>query len=255
MQTRPAAQHMGSGPLLVSGQGIYEESSTQRFILGTRLQVGERVFRYAVTNGAQTAGIIAQAPTLGGATTTLQTTQAVTVAAPIGATDVYVNALTTAQAAELFADGWASIFDASATACFLYLVRKNTALATSGTTSYITLYDELHIALTTSDQVSLITNPYKDVVAVSSATTLTGAPMGVPPVAITDNYYFWLQTWGPCAILPSAALDFDEYVTMSDTNAGYVEADAASANTMSIGRVLHIGTASEASIVYLMLAP
>ncbi len=250
----PCAINYGPGAVVVN-QGIYEASSTKKARIGERLQVGDRVFRYALAGGALTAGIFAQTPTLGGAVTTLQNSSAVTVAAAAGERRVYVNAVTTAQAADLFIDGWALIFDASATACFLYHIQGNSALATTGVTSYIDLYDDLHVALTTSDQISLLVNPFKSVVTVASATTLTGPLAGVPQIAITDAYYFWLQTWGPCAVLPSAAVDLDEYVTMSDTNAGYVEADSASANTMVVGQGMHVGTASEGAIINLMLFP
>ncbi len=253
---KPVAQHFGPGTLFTK-QGIYDESSTALHRIGERIQVGDRVFRYASAGTALLAGVVAQAATLGGAGTALQTTLAVTVAASIGDVNIYVNALTTAQSANVFEDGWASIHDDSAVACFLYLIKSNSALATSGTSSYITLYDGIHIALTTSDQIELLANPYKAVIATPSATTLTGGLIGVPPIAITSGYYFWLQTWGPCAVMPGNATtpDFDEYVTMSDTTAGYVEADSNSANTMTVGMPLHVGTAAESCIINLMLAP
>jgi hypothetical protein len=50
-------------------------------------------------------------------------------------------------------------------------------------------------------------------------------------------------------------LDFDEYVTASDTNAGYVEPDSASANTMIIGQALAVGTAGESCMVNLWISP
>lgn len=253
---RPASQNYGPGALVVS-QGIYEESSTQKQRIGERLSLGERTFYYAKASGAIKGGYLVEAAALGGATTTLQNTCAVTVAAPLDTVKVYVNALSNAQTANTFADGWAAIWDASGTlTAYLYYVKSNTALATSGVTSYITLYDPLHVALTTSDQISLMANRYKDVVTLSSATTLAGDIVGVAPITITTGgYYFWLQTWGPCAVIPTAALDFDDYVSSSDTTVGEVEADAASANTQILGSPMHIGTAAEAAIMYLRLAP
>lgn len=248
----PVGMNFGPGAVIVN-QGIYEESSTKKARIGERLQVGDRVFRYASSGEALIAGVFAQMALVGGATTTLQTTRPVAVAAAIGDNRIYTTALTTAQAANLFEDGWVVIHDDSAVACFLYRIKGNSALATSGTSSYLELYDDLHIALTTSDQLEIMTNPFKSVIAVPSATALTGGLAGVPPIAITSAYYFWIQTWGPAAVLPSAALDFDEYVGMSDTNAGYVESDAATANTVVVGQAVLSGTASEGSIVNLML--
>lgn len=254
MVMRPLSQHFSHGTLFTK-QGIYEQSLTQQHRLGERLKLGARTFHYTYAGGTLSAGVFVEAAALGGATTTLQNTQAVTVAAAIGATRVYVNALTTAQTADVFADGYAAFYDAGASDAYTYLVKGNSALATSGTSSYIDLYDELHIALNTDDQVSLITNPYKAVVTGSSTSALAGAVMGVPPIAVTSTYYFWLQTWGPCAVMISAALDFDEYITISDTTAGYFEPDSASALTNVLGQTLHVGTSGEVGIINLMISP
>jgi hypothetical protein len=241
----------------VVGQGIYEQSSTKKAKLGERLQVGDRVFRYAYNGAAAlNPGKLVQQAILGGALTTLQTTRPVAVAAAAGDTRIYTTALTTAQVADVFADGWVSIWDASMTlGCYLYRIKGNSVLATSGVDSYLTLYDALHVALTTSDQLEIIANPYKGVIINSSATTLTGPILGVAPIYIDINYYFWLQTFGPCAVVADAALDFDEYVSVSDSTVGCVESDSASANTNVLGLALAAGTASESSIMFLMISP
>lgn len=256
MGFKPSAFNHGPGAVTVA-QGIYEESSTAKCRLGTRLQVGDRVFRYA-SNGAVALlpGLLVQGATTGGATTTLQTTRAVAVAAKAGDRKIYTTALTTAQAAGVFDDGWVSIFDASlTTGTYLYRIKTNSALATSGTASYLELYDPLHVALTTSDQLEFIANPYKGVVVAASATTLTGPLLGVPPIAVTASYYFWLQTWGPCAVVCDAALDFDEYCSASDGVPGGVEKDSGTANTVVLGHPLAAGTAAESSMILLTIAP
>lgn len=250
---RPSGFDHGPGAL-VAAQGIFETSSTLKARLGTRLQVGDRVFRYALAGAAAIIpGVFCQQALVGGATTTLQTTLALTVAATAGDSRIYINALTTAQAANLFADGWACIYDATLGGPTLYRVKGNSSLAVSGVTSYIELYDGIPAALTTSSQVELIANPYKGVIILPSASTLTGPVMGVTPVYVAATYYFWLQTYGPCAILASAALDFDEYVGLSDSNAGYAESDGATANTAVMGTAMAAGTASEGSIMFLTI--
>lgn len=249
---RPVGMNLGPGAVVVA-QGIYEESITKQARLGERLQVGDRIFRYAQAGAAAlNPGKLVQQAVVGGATTTLQTTRPVAVAATLGDTRIYTTALTTEQAADLFADGWVSIFDASMTlGCYLYRIKGNSVLATSGVASYLTLYDGLHVALTTSDQLEIIANPYKGVIINSSATTLTGAILGVAPIYVTASYYFWLQTFGPCAVVADAALDFDEYVSVSDTTVGCVESDSAGANTNVLGIPLAAGTAAESSIMFL----
>lgn len=249
--SRPVARHTGPGTLFTQ-QGIYEESSTAKHELGERLCVGDRTFIYSNAGAAIPGGNLCEQATLGGATTTLQNTCAVTVAAVAGATKVYVNALSNAQTANTFADGYAAIWDATtAGTCFLYRIKSNSALATSGVTSYITLYDELHLALTTSDQVSLIANPYKAVVTATAAAG--GGALGVAPVDISNGYYFWLQTYGPCAVYPEAAIDPDEDVVRSDATAGTVCKRASAAEGQRVGYSLHIGTAAESCIVFLTL--
>lgn len=235
-------------------QGIYEESSTAKHKMGDRLQLGDRTFHYALAGEAHSAGFLQEQAAFGGAGTTLQNTQAVAVAAPIGSTKIYTTALSTAQSAAVFDDGYMGIWDATtAGMCYLYRIKTNIALATTGTTSYVELYDGVHIALTTSDQVSLIANPYKSLVV--AAATAVGRAMGVPPISVTSAYYYWLQTWGPCAVHPEAALDLDEGVVRSDATAGTVCKQSAATAGQYIGSCLHIGTASECSIVFLELAP
>jgi hypothetical protein len=253
---RPSAFNFGPGAVVV-GQGIYEQSATKKARIGERLQVGDRVFRYAYNGAAAlNPGKIVQQAALGGADTTLQTTRPVAVAAVVGDTRIYTTALTTAQAADVFADGWVSIFDASMTlGAYLYRIKGNSALATSGVASYLTLYDGLHVALTTSDQLEIVANPYNGVIINSSATTLTGPIVGVAPIYVDINYYFWCQTFGPCAVVSDAALDFDEYVAVSDSTVGLVEKDSATANTVVLGQPLAAGTASESSIMFLQILP
>lgn len=250
---RPMSQDFGPGAV-VCGQSIYETSTTKKARIGERLAVGDRVFRYAL-NGAGTilAGQVAMSPTLGGADTTLQTTRPVAVAAAIGDVRIYTTALTTAQVAGLYEDGLVSIFDASQSSAFLYRIKTNSALATSGVVSYLELYDGVHIALTTSDQLEFITNPFRKVVVRDSASAQTGGLAGVPPIDVTAGLYFWLQTFGPCSVIPYAALDFDESVNASKDSAGDVQKYSVGTITNLLGEVMAIGTAAESAIINLHL--
>jgi len=256
MGSIPLSRHFGPGTLFTK-QGIYEQSSTAKHRLGERLQVGERVFRYASAGEALAAGLLVQQAALSGADTTLQTACSVAVAASAGDTKVYINAVTTAQAANLFDDGWASIYDASATSMYTYRIKTNSALATSGTSSYIELYDPLHIALTTSDKVDLTTNVYKSVIQ-SPATTSTGGMLGVAPIAVTSGYYFWLQTWGPCAIFSNdGPLTAGKDVVVDLGAAGSIQSQAAGTNSVAeqtIGFCLNISTDTYGALVYLKIA-
>ena len=250
----PSAFNYGPGAVVVA-QGIYETSSTKLARLGERLQLGDRVFRYAKSGAAILGGMLVQGPIKGGSDTTLQTTLPVTVAAAAGDSRIYVNALTTAQAADLYADGWASIFDATLAGPTLFRVKGNSALAVSGVTSYIDLYDATPVALTTSSQIELITNPYNGCITLASATAITGMLLGVAPVYVASGYYFWLQTFGPCSVIPYAALDLDEYCMPSKDTAGQTQKESVGTNTMPVGLTMAIGTAGESAIIYLQILP
>lgn len=251
---RPAGGGSSNDVGFFTKQGIYEQSSTQEHKLGSRLQLGDRVFRYANAGETLTPAELVQQALYAGATTTLQNTSAVTVAASAGASRIYVNAVTTAQAANLFADGYAAVWDATtAGTSWLFKIKGNSALATSGTTSYVDIYDVLPVALTTDDQVFLMTSPYKSLI--QSAASATGAAMGIVPVAVTSAYYFWLQTWGPAAVNPEDALVSNDAVVRSDGTAGQVCKMTSNTVGQIIGYCLHTGTADEAAIVFLTLAP
>ncbi len=185
------------------GHPIWESSATEKFPPGSKFrdQYG-RVFHY-VKNGASALkrGNLVQAATLAGAGTTLQSQAAVAVAAAIGDKTIYVTAVSTAQSASVFADGWAAIYDATGTAgqVATIAITDNSALATSGTASYITLEEGIPFALTTSEKIALQANIFKSVI-VAPASVPTGLVLGVCYYPLEANYYGWLQTWGLCGV-------------------------------------------------------
>jgi hypothetical protein len=159
-----------------------------------------RRFRYCKNGGvALVAGHAVQSSVLAGATTTLQTLATVAVASLVGDTRIFINALTTAQAASLFKDGMAAFYDASTVGGYFRLVKDNNALATTGTVSYIDLYEPLPVALTVSDTVALSINPYSGLIVVP-VTTPTGKIIGVVPCDVPISNYMWVQTIGWAAL-------------------------------------------------------
>ena len=242
-------------PAIVGGaQSIYEASTSQQFPLGHVIRVGERTFVYASAGEALNPGYAIQQAAYGGATTTLQNTCAVTVAAAAADIRVYVNALTTAQSAHVFQDGFIAVWDATTAGySWLFKIKDNTALATSGTTSYVTLYDPLPAALTTDEQCYIIANPYKSVIMHNSASG--GGTLGIAPVYVASASYFWLQTWGPSACYPEAVIDTDEDVVISDQVDGAVCPRTSATVGQTVGYCLHIGTAGESAIAFLTIRP
>ena len=252
---RPLSRHFAAGSLM-SKHGIYEEYQYAKHRLGERLDLGDRTFFYASAGEALNAGNTVEGALYGGAGSTLQTTLGITVAALAGDKRIYVNALTTEQTKNVFADGYVSVFDATTTGLsWLFRIKGNSTLATSGTSSFLELYDELPITLTiTTDQLEVIGNMYKSVK--QGNTTQAGPLLGVAPITVQSGYFFWLQTYGPAAVYPGvAAFVIDEYVGLSDTTAGAAETITGIASGVckepALGYTLHPGTVSEAGIVFL----
>ena len=177
-------------------QGINEASTTLEHPLGAFFddQYGRR-FRYSLNGaGALVAGNIVQGAALAGATTTLQGTAAVAVASEAVDTRIYITALTTAQAANLFKNGWAAVWDVSATTVYTRRVEGCSALAASGVASYIDLAEALPVALTTDDKMALSVNPFSKIIV--TPTTITGKILGGVGCAVAAESYCWVQTKG-----------------------------------------------------------
>jgi hypothetical protein len=182
-------------------QGIEDESSTAKYPLGSFFddEYGRR-FRYSLNGaGALVAGDFVQSAALGGAGTTLQTVAIIGQATAAGLVNIPVATLTTSQATvDLFAEGWAAFEDTSATAAYMRRIKSNTALVHTtwaDTPMEIVLYEPLPIALTTSDTIAMMTNPYKSIIQ-AQANTLTGYGLGGVCAPITIAYYCWVQTRG-----------------------------------------------------------
>lgn len=68
----------------------------------------------------------------------------------------------------------------------------------------IKLATVLQTDLTTSSQVTIVKNVYQG--ARLALTPPSEAVLGVAPTAVPANMYFWLQTYGPCAVLQDGEL-------------------------------------------------
>lgn len=125
----------------------------------------------------------------------------------VGDTTISVTATQT-TAANFYTDGWLVVSLAGSSAAALnqiYRVKSHPIFAAG--TKVITLGDNesLRVAITTSDEVSLIPNAY-DAVIQAVITTLTAPIAGVCQSALTATYYGWLQTRGVCGIKSDTSL-------------------------------------------------
>ena len=177
----------GEGPIQVSGQGIYDESSTQKYEVGTRLALGDgRVFYYC-KNGAVTLSVGRPVQSPVNRTHVDDISNA-------SAGDDYVTLASAAAAISDgdFDNGYMIVHDVG----HMYKIRHSPTIAAGGS-GLIYLYDPVGFATSTND-VTLFKNPCNGVIALADAAAFV---IGVPLIAVTASYYFWCQTWGPCAAL------------------------------------------------------
>lgn len=186
-----------TGSIHIPPQGLYEISETKQARLGTRLVVGERVFRYAWASEALSKSKLACS------LLDVDAEDTVTVAHPIGTFKVTVTAAS-AISANQYTDGYLFV-DEGTGAGDVYRIKEHPAIG-NGETGVVTLLDPLRTAWSTSDtDIQLIQSPYRLIEANTGQTEL---PAGVPLVAFTDEYYGWIQTWGPCCLLIDATGTF-----------------------------------------------
>ena len=181
------------------------ETSDQRHKLGTRATTPDgRVFYYAENSGT--------AITRGG--------QIVDGIAAVAAHDMDLAATATSAGATSFtsgtsltvtkdqyADGYA-YFNEGPGEGQIYKVKSNTAVSSAtGLSITIDEPDGIITALTTSSLFGLMYSPYKDVKIIDGDGTMTTGPVGVTAMPVTADYFCWVQTAGPAAILMGAQVD------------------------------------------------
>ena len=173
--------------------GIYEESNDSQLagMVGDKKVFEDgRVFRLCFANGTLTAGVLVQAPSPDAADDELL----VQAAAAAGQKEITVTVTAGhgGHSANDLAGGYLMVTKGTGDIGTFYKIKENAAMVAAATAK-ITLYDDLTTALVaTTNEVCVCKNPYKDVI-----TGTTDAPViGVPLIAVTDNYYFWAQCKG-----------------------------------------------------------
>ena len=227
----------------------YVQGTSQLYPLGTKLIYGGRTFRYAFMGGACTAGklvqqaahvahhtnclvINADAATLGG----------VAYSHAIGSRAICIDtAGDTDLTADQYAEGYLLVNNEESEGA---LLRIRTHLAHNhgvDPSVVIETYDPLTTAVVkNSSHISLVLNPYKDVVVAPTAET--GAVVGATVIDMSDDNYGWLVTSGPAALLVSNAnLVLGHRVVRSDSDAGGVMPDNGDDLTPVLGQVMATG--------------
>jgi hypothetical protein len=227
-------------------QSVYDTSSVQLADLGSRKVVGDRVFRYALATGAIPAGNVAQAAPI-----SLINVTAGTVNASGGKQFSFYFA--TSNAANVYAEG--SLLCQSGTAAnlgYTYRIKSHPVVATTSK-GVLTLYDPLKLAVNVTDSWSIQANPYT---GLTTNTAGTAAPVGVAPVVVASADYFWLQTWGPCAIKGSAVAAAGRALCAGATGQVQDMVVGTTADPRAIlGYSMQILTASQYGMAFITIAP
>lgn len=180
-----------------SGKGLYNIDTTKKYKLGTSLQTPDgRVFYYGE---AGTSGVNAGWGAFFEITQTMAY-EAIHVAAVAGQNTVVINQASIAK------DEWAGGYiilghNSAATEQNRYIL-SNTA-TNSDTHVVVTLDGPLSVALSTSEGVEIIPNPYSNLQTKASQEYCGVA--GVSAVTATTGQFCWFQTWGPLWVTPGGA--------------------------------------------------
>ena len=223
----------------------FSESATRLFPLGSKLEYGDRKFRYAqIGNAVSSAGL-----TLENIAATAHHRNLVVAAASAGAKSITVTLGGTEAEVDYYNEGYIHINDAAGKGQLLKI--KDHPQADASTTLVLTLYDPLKTAITTSSKADLIASNYKSINTASN--TPVGVIVGVSTIAMTANYYGWIQTSGPCSVLTSGTVVLGHAAVRSDTTAGAIEADdtGSVAQNTQIGQVLVVNGDGDNSVINL----
>ena len=256
----------GSGFGLIAKHSIYNydyvlDGSQPEHTVGDRLQLTDgRVFYYAYNCDAVTTGTAAAlAPgimTTGSPPVANHRNMAVSAAAAKGAMKVYVTPGATAGGANFYAGGYLHFDTGGSGYARYYKVKSHLAIG-SATAFWINLYDPLETAITVATKATLTANPWANLV-IYPATNPTSIPTGIPLITVPQStsagrYYFWCQTWGPCACLCNTTMGIGTPLGVSGT-AGSALTVAADASAQW-GVQLNPNATTTYSLVYLTIAP
>ena len=182
----------------VIAQHIYETSTTQKHRLGTRVVMGDRVFRYTKAGAAITqttkGAINYHKPYQGNRAAT---------AYPVGTTEIIIPTTASSNsvsntAVDAYAEGYLSFQTDPGQ---MHKIRSNTV--SDGSNQVHTLYDELTTELPTGTAgttrwVTIWPSIYSDVREGNTATVGFFSVVCVPLIQVAASSFFWGQTWGPC---------------------------------------------------------
>ena len=178
------------------------ETSDQRHKLGTRATTPDgRVFYYAEASNTAIArgGNVVNGIAAVGA----HDMDLVSAAASAGATS-FTTTTSLTVTKDQYKDAYVYFNDGPAEG-EIYRIKSNTAVSSAaGLSITIDEPDGLVTALTTSSLFGVMYSPYKDIHIVDGNGTPTTGVVGVTTSPVTADYFCWVQTAGPAAVLMGA---------------------------------------------------
>lgn len=229
-------------------QSIHVSDTVQNIDLGAKMDTADgRSFRYCEVGAtALVAGNVYDGP----ASVANHTNITVQAAAAVGDSTISVTLGATLATANQYAGGVVVVNDVDGQG-HTYGIKSNPA-ADASATLVLTLEanETVLTALTTSSQVSLVSNQYGSVII--HAASETGIPVGIAITTAAANSFAWIQTRGPVSILADASVAaLGQQVDASTTTNG--ASTLGTVGTASIGYALAQQVSTESNPVFLTI--
>ena len=219
-------------------QGIMEESATQKYPLGFKLELADgRIFRYCKAGGSNLAAGKMTGSPVGASERDATVNLGAGVA--IGAKTLTVTAVGTITTNQ-FAEGFLSIPLGTGLG-LQYKIKSNT----SGAEATIVLYDPIVTALVATTDAICIPSMWTGIILTPDDVIKA---TGVPTIPVTTLYYYWSQTGGVgmCLMGTAVGAGTDERVFKIDIAAavdGALDGDTNSlSGTETVGHMLFDST-------------
>ena len=228
-------------------QNLFDESSTQKQRLGCVMRLADgREFVY-VKNGATNlaVGVLCTTPAPLANKSNLAANAILANANSILLANVGAPGVT----ANDYADGFIH-FNKGTGLGYAYKIKSH-PVAVANANLTITLYDPVRLAVANGANYTLVMNPHRGVV-IGAATVAGDNPLvGATVIPLTANYYGWVQTRGPVALLVNGTLVLGTGVIQAANGAVGV----ATANDIVdvIGRALIVNATTEYALIDLRM--
>lgn len=190
-------------------QELLEVSATQVYPTGMRYARDDRVYRYVQADSdRQLRAAYGVFPQI-----TYGETGVPTAEAAAGQKQITLTAVGTVALNE-FAGGTLSKAGGGGGGYGVnYKIASNTP-ASPGDTFTVTLYDDIITAIPITDTITLFHSPWRRVVSMRQR-VIDGVAtdyhktswIGVPNRFVPADYYCWVQTWGPCMVVPAGGTE------------------------------------------------